>query len=263
MRNLPIRLSGAAVAFASLMALAGPAAAQSDAEATDEYNKAREYAACMTLAAREPEQALESARQWEISGGAEAAKHCAAAALMGLGEYVAAAQEFDQLARAMPTDKLTLVPQLLANAGRAWTAAGDLEKAHLAQTEALKLAPRDVELLIDRAMTRGLALNYWEAIDDLNVAHDLAPERADILVFRAGAYRYVDSLDLASQDIEEALALDPDDPEALLERGRIRIEMDDRVGAREDWLRVVNLAQGTPVGDEAQANLEKLDLKTE
>jgi regulator of sirC expression with transglutaminase-like and TPR domain len=152
---------------------------------------------------------------------------------------------------------------VLRNAGQAWMAAGDLEKAHLAQTEALKLAPRDIELLIDRAMTRGLARNYWEAIDDLNAAHDLAPERADILVFRAGAYRYVDSLELASQDIEQALKLAPDDPEALLERGRIRAEMNDPAGAREDWLKVANLAHGTPVGDEAQAHLEQLDLEPE
>jgi tetratricopeptide (TPR) repeat protein len=247
----------------ALIALAGPASAQSEAETTREYDKAKEYADCMTLAAREPEQALESARQWEISGGAEAAKHCAAAALMGLGEYAKAAEEFEDLAKHMPTDKLTLVPQLLRNAGQAWTAAGDLEKAHVAQTEALKLAPRDVDLLVDRAMTRGLAQNYWEAIDDLNVAHDLAPKREDILVFRAGAYRYVDSLDLAQQDIEEALELDPEDPDALLERARIRIEMNDSVGARDDLVKVANLAHGKPAGDEAQELLEKLDLKTQ
>jgi tetratricopeptide (TPR) repeat protein len=163
----------------------------------------------------------------------------------------------------MPQDKLNLVPQLLRNAGQAWMAAGDLEKAHAVQTEALKLAPNDVELLVDRAMTRGLARNYWEAIDDLNAAHDLAPGRADILVFRASAYRFVDSLELASQDIEEALKLDPDDPEALLERGTIRRLSGDAEGARADWLKVVSLAQGTPTGDVAQANLEKLDLKPE
>jgi regulator of sirC expression with transglutaminase-like and TPR domain len=65
----------------------------------------------------------------------------------------------------------------------------------------------------------------------------------------------------ARADADAALALDPKNAEALLERGNIRRLTDDPAGARADWLQVVELAAGTPAGDAAKANLEKLDVK--
>src|SRR5262249_48885958 len=116
-------------------------------------------------------------------------------------------------------------------------------------------------LLVDRAVTLAEAKNYWEAIDDLNSAHDLAPKRADILVYRASAYRFVDSPELAQDDLAAAIALDPRNPEAYLERGILRRLANDTAGARQDWLMTVRLAGGTPTAAAAQRNLELLDVK--
>ena len=46
---------------------------------------ALEYGACLELTGSDPEQALESARIWSEAAGGDAAEHCVAAALIGLG----------------------------------------------------------------------------------------------------------------------------------------------------------------------------------
>ncbi len=98
-------------------------------------------------------------------------------------------------------------------------------------------------------------------IADLDKAQTLAPKRADVLVYRASAWRLRNDLAKARADADAAVALDPKSAEALLERGNIRRLTDDPAGARVDWLQVVQLAAGTPAADAAKANLEKLDVK--
>ena len=51
----------------------------------------------------------------------------------------------------------TVRAAMLAQAGAAWFRAERLEKAYATQTAALKLAPHDSEILIDRATTLGAA----------------------------------------------------------------------------------------------------------
>ncbi len=257
---LPVRL---ALALALLAAPPVPARADASGDAAREYAEAQQYEDCMALAKRQADDAFEAALAWAAKGGGVPAQHCAAVAQVGMGDYVGAAVRLGEAVKKMPKDQAPLAAEMLAQAGQAWFLADDLERAQLTQTEALKLAPDDVDLLLDRAITRAAAKNYWEAIDDLNRAQELAPGRADVLVYRAAAYRYVDGLDLARDDIDRAVALDPDSPDALLERGTIRRLLGDPAGARADWLAVVTLAAGTPAGDAAQANLEKLDLKTQ
>jgi len=149
-----------------------------------------------------------------------------------------------------------------SNSGRR-SAALVSSSALAAQSAALSLEPDNVELLIDRSVTLAQARNYWEAIDDLNRALELAPGRGDVLVLRASAYRYVDALDLAAEDLAAALAHNPDDVEALLERGILRRLTGDDDGARADWVRVVSLDPQGPAAEAARDNLERLDVKTE
>lgn len=253
-------LAVAAAALAACLAAGATAPAQ-DAETVRQYREAEEYEACMTLARRKPEDGFESALAWASEGGGTPAEHCAGVALIELGDYDGAALRLERAAASMAESEAALAAELLGQAGQAWYLAGQLERAEAAQDSALKLAPVNVDLLVDRAVTRAAAKSYWEAIDDLNRAQELAPERADILVYRAGAYRFVDAVELALEDVERALQLDPDSPDALLERGTLRRLADDAAGARQDWLRVVTQAAGTPAGDAAQRNLEKLDVK--
>ena len=99
------------------------------------------------------------------------------------------------------------------------------------------------------------------AVADLDKAHELAADRSDVLAYRASAWRYLLDNKQALADADAALALDPKNPHALLERGIIRRLSGDPEGARADWMRVVALAGDTPAGDLAKSNLDKLSEK--
>lgn len=240
-----------------LMGLGGRAAAQGDTP----IDHQQEYAACMALTQSQPAVALESARAWQARGGSQAARHCAAVAMIRLGRYDEAAANLDALAQDLDPAEVDLRIGVLGQAGQAWLLAADAEHALAAQTAALALAPKNVELLIDRSISLATLTRYWEALDDLNAAHDLAPGRPDILIFRASAYRYLESVDLARDDVERALALEPDNPDGLLERGILHRIAGEPEAARTDWQRVLAVAAGTPAADMARDNLARLDGK--
>lgn len=219
-----------------------------------------EYSACMTLAAMTPDEAFESALAWRDQGGGNPAEHCIAVALIGIGNYAEGAKRLEALAGNLEARYQHLRGNTLAQAAQAWMLTGDYERAHAVQSVALKDDPDNVELLVDRSLTLGAAASYWEAIDDLNRANELAPKRADILVYRASAYRFVDAQDLALDDLNLVLSAQPDHPEALLERGNIHRLRGDKTAARQDWHRVTLVAEDTPAAEAARTNLEKLEI---
>jgi tetratricopeptide (TPR) repeat protein len=221
----------------------------------------RDYADCLAQVEKDPAAAFETANSWAERGGGYPARHCGALALLKLGQYEQAAMRLEQLAGDMTRGEGGLSAEALAQAGQAWLMARKPERAFAAQSAALKLRPRDPDLLIDRAITLAEAKNYWEAIDDLNYAIQIAPRRADAYVLRASAYRYVDSLELASEDLAAALALEPKNLDALAERGIVKRLANDTSGARQDWLTVLRAAPDSPAAEVARDNLAKLDVK--
>jgi len=224
-----------------------------------EITQAKEYADCMTLARRVPDQALESAQAWSKKGGGTPAGHCAAVALIGLGRFEEAALSLDKLA----ADELKARPDLAAGlygqAAQAWVLDGDNERAIKAQTAAIQLAPGDVDLRIDRGVILASLGKYKEAIVDFSAAHDLAAMRADVLVYRATAYRLMKNLKLARADVDQAIKLQPKNADAFLERGIIRMMDNDAAGASQDWQHAVTFGPGTPAAETAEANLKQLD----
>lgn len=235
-------------ALLALGLLAGlPAAAgaqQVDAE--------QEYLACLQLARSAPDDALASAESWENQGGAGPARHCKAVALARLGRFAEAAELLERLVDEVPP---RMRGGVLTQAGQAWLMADEAERAFRAQSRALEADPDNVELLIDRSITLAGIERFWEAIDDLNRAFDLAGPRADILIYRATAYRFVEAFDLAMEDVNRALQLDPNHPEGLMERGILRYQEGDVRGARADWQAVVDVAPNTPAAVAAKENL--------
>ena len=220
-----------------------------------------EYQACMVLVERDPSGALDSAVEWEKQGGGDAARHCKALAMIRTGDVEGGALELERVAEAMPQLKAPLAAQLFAQAGQAWIKAGNQQRALYAQNQGLKLNPQDADLLVDRAMNYGAAGMYFEALDDLNAAIDLVPDDPAIYALRAAAYRQLDNPDLAEDNVEQALKISPSYPAALLERGYLRRAKGDLVGARTDWLTVIQVMPGTDIASEAQKNIEKLDIK--
>ncbi len=248
------------LAWAALLALAlAPMTAAGQSAAPAPSGKAR-YEACIARADSDAQGALEEAVRWRDSGGGAPARHCAAIALIRMGKFADAAAELDALADALDPGNARLRPAVLDQAGQAWLRADRPDKALASFNRAVAAKPGDVELLIDRALAYAAKGGYWDAVDDLNAAADLAPKRADIYTYRASAYRYLGVLDLAATDLERALALAPDSPVALLERGIVRRLSGDDAGARADWLKVIALAPKTPAARAARTNIERLDV---
>ena len=64
---------------------------------------------------------------------------------------------------------------------------------------------------------------------------------------------------MARDDIDRAVGRDPDDAEALLERGILRERSNDASGARADWERAISLEPDSDTADLAQQDLALLD----
>tara|TARA_R110001583_G_C5659503_1_gene409503 strand:+ start:2747 stop:3703 length:957 start_codon:yes stop_codon:yes gene_type:complete len=223
---------------------------------------AHQYTACLKLARLKPQDAYDSANQWAALGGGEPAQHCAAVALIGLGDYTKAATQLDNLADNSSSSP-DIVAGFLGQAGQAWTMVNNLQFAWRDQTRALKLIDKDPSLWIDRAVTLGMAGQFWESIDDLNKALDLDPKNVDALVYRGSAWRALETYDLARADINRALELQPDHLQAHLESGNLYRIAGDKDAARKDWLAVIEEGDGTPAATAARDNIEKMDVESE
>jgi tetratricopeptide (TPR) repeat protein len=259
------RWPSAVLALLLSAAPAGLSAQQVQSFPEQDFEQAKQYAACMELTKDHAQDAYDSAGAWLAKNGGPPAEHCRAVALVGLGRYTEAAQLLQKVGGelAQTDSSRDLAAHLYDQAGQIWILQGDPAQAIAASNAALELIPNDVDLVLDRAVALGAAERWWDALDDLNHANDLAPKRADILVLRASAYRYVDSPQLALDDVNQALTLDPKNAEGHLERGILKLAAGDKEAARADWLQAIQLAPNTPTADVAQARLEKLDVKME
>jgi len=231
------------------------------------------YEDCMRRARVDPELGLETALAWrdgqnpklkKSDSSHNAAAHCEAVALTGLGRFEAAAKRLEALAGSMKADAPKSVrAEILAQAGQAWFRADQITRARAAQTAAVALDSNNAEIRIDRAMARAADGEYWGAVDDLNAAISLNrqnnQENADAYALRASAYRRLEVLSLAKQDVEAALRLAPDNAEALLEMGIIMHLAGDAAAARKAWGRLVREHDGSPAAEAARRNLKKLN----
>ena len=233
-------------------------------QADRRLDAAERYAACLEMARREPDKAIERARTWQDTGGGDPARHCEAVAHMTRGDYHRAGRMLEDLARTMPRD-VGEKPRVnaLSQASRAWLLGDKPARAEAAATQALEMRPDDVELLLDRAHARFQAGAYWETIDDLNRAIDIVPDRADLHVYRGSAYRYVDAPTMARENLERALEIDPDNVEALFELGALARIRGDTAAARERWMAVIRRAPDSGLAQAARENLQQMDVRVD
>ncbi len=229
------------------------------AGAADNLDDAKEYRLCLSLAKTKPEDGWEEAMAWQSMGGGEAARHCGAVALIGEGKYEDAASRLETLANETK-QAVAIRAEMLAQAGQAWLLAGKVERADAAQRAALGLLPGQPDLLLDHAVTLAQVHHYQEALAELSDLLRRQPNRIEALTLRASAYRYLDNLALAEGDVARALELDPGYADALVERGIIHRLKGEDAAARADWLKVVQSATTGAVLEEAQRNLELLDV---
>jgi tetratricopeptide (TPR) repeat protein len=247
---MPLRPALAAAALISLL-WCGPGGALEPARLGEGPERER----CFDMLRTDPEGARFFADGWEAAGGGDGARHCAALALLALGETERGAERLEDLARRSGADPATRAA-VFAEAGNAWMLAGDADRAFGAATMALTLAPDDPALLLDRALALGAMERYADALEDLDRAVALDPSRADAWVLRGAANRQLNRAAEAERDVARALALAPDNAEALLERGALRRARGDVRGARADWERAARLAPDSDAAELARRNLE-------
>lgn len=254
-----IRIAHAAVIALPIIALSVTAVFPAGARA-QRIEGADEYRTCLVLAKQKPMQGWEEALAWQSLGGGEAARHCAAVALIGLGKHEEAATRLETLANESVREDVVRA-EMMAQAGQAWLLAGNLTRADAAQRGALTLAPGHPDIMLDHAVLLAQVHHYPQAVEVLSAVLRRQPNRVEALTLRASAFRYLDDLAGAEDDVNQALRLDPDFADALLERGMLRRLRGDDAGAREDWLRAIAAAPDSEAADAARTNLEKLDVK--
>jgi tetratricopeptide (TPR) repeat protein len=250
---MPLRPAPTAVLLGLLWC--GPPGAAVEPPAAARLGEGPDHERCLELLRTDPEGARLYADGWEAAGGGDGARHCAALALLALGETERGAERLEELARGSGADAATRAA-VFAEAGSAWTLAGEPDRASAAATMALTLAPDDPALLLDRALASGSAGRYAEALEDLDRAVALDPYRAEAWTLRGAAQRQLGRAEEAERDVARALSIAPDNAEALLERGALRRAKGDVRGARADWERAARLAPDSAAAELALRNLE-------
>lgn len=219
---------------------------------------APEYERCLQMVEEDPEGARGLADSWAMEGGGEGAAHCAALALLTLGDAERAAEALERIA-ARSQASIAARAAVFGQAGEAWIAAGRPQRAHAALSLALALTPADADLLTERAMA-SLALDRpADALSDVERVVAMDATRAEPWVIRASALRRLDRVGPAAESVAGALRLEPDNVEALLERGIIRQIQGDGHGARADWERVIELAPDGAAADLAAQNMALIE----
>jgi tetratricopeptide (TPR) repeat protein len=241
------------LAFPSFAIVLLAAAAPAWAAAESPLRGAGGYERCLELVKGDARNGAREAETWHAQGGGAAALHCEALALTALHRYAEAATKLDQAALIAPGSAVRTA--LYDQAGNAWLLAGAPDRAEASINSALALAPRDEDILFDRARARAARKNWQGADADLSTLLAMDPDRADAWVLRGSARHAEGRKAEAAADIAHALSIYPDYAEALDERAAMKLESGDTAGARADWMTVVRSA---PNGDAAQAAREHL-----
>lgn len=223
------------------------------------FAQEEEYKSCLLLVKNAPSDAIASAQEWAKSGGGDPARHCEALAHIKLQEYDKAIAILEKLAKGQSPAHANIAADLYAQAAQASLKAGQVQRALDYQAAGLKLKPNNIDLLIDRALLLGSTGQYFDALDDLSRAKDLDGNRADIYVLTASAYRSLEQYDLASDALDRAIELSPKEPLAFLERGLLRKAKKDFKGAKEDFMKVQELAPHSSAAESAKKHIDELN----
>lgn len=201
---------------------------------------------CVATATRDPAAARAEAGRWQLAGGGYFAQQCLGIAYATEGNWAAAANAFEQAARAAETGGDVRAANYWAQAGNAFLAGGDASHARAALDAALasgKLNGFELgEALLDRA--RALVAGGQPAAARVDLDAALTHISADPLAWLLSATlaRRMGDLPRAKKDIAEALARSADDANVQLEAGNIAAAAGDEAGARKAWSEAARLA---------------------
>jgi tetratricopeptide (TPR) repeat protein len=216
----------------SLIAMAAGAAffLQQSAGAEIAAAEAAKLEACVAKIETAPEEAYEDGLAWSFAGNRPGARQCTALALIALGNVEEGAVRLENLSMSSDGGTMEQRAVYLSQAGNAWLQIGAAEAAAVSFSEALRLAPGENDLLLDRASAYMLIDKWDEAMADLNAVIANSPGDAIAHQMRAEIHLNKDALDLAMKDVETSMAADPKNIDTLLVRGRVREAMRIKAG---------------------------------
>lgn len=239
-----------------------------DAEA-ETFPKFDRYRDCVREISIDARQAYDRASRWRTSGGGASAMHCEALALSALGVYPSAAKLLVRIAKLSEIEDPKRKADLYDQAGHAWLLAGEADRAIKTFSAGLdhvnlKAAPLAAsQLRIGRARAYGLQEEWPKAIAELDAILAALPQHDEAILLRASMYRGSGDLAACAEDLANYLTLWPNDPNGLLERGFLKMDVLNMAGAKADFERVVEILPESPAAARAQTALGKIAFREE
>lgn len=233
-----------------LLLLATPVIAQ---EAYDPSLDAKRYDGCIRAIEADPKKVEQFAIEWQALGGGLPARHCLGLAQLKQGNNVAAAQTLSKAAQAAEAQKSPMASDFWSQAGNAALLGGDVKGAiaHFSSgiVAAGEFSPqRTANLLVDRARAHTELADLKSARADLDRAVKLSGNEPDAWLLSAALARREKDLTRARADIARAAALAPGNADILFEQGNVAGEGGDPAAARSFWEKAV---AASPASDAA------------
>lgn len=214
---------------------------------------------CLDLATDDPVAGEAAAAKWRAEGGGFLARQCLGMAYSNQGKWAAAGTAFEEAAREAETVRDSHAANYWSQAGNAWLAAGDADRARTALDAAIAsgslLGLALGETHLDRARARVAGGDTSGARADLDRALAHAGDDPLAWLLSATLARRMGELPRAGKDIAEALRRAPDDASVQLEAGNIAALGRDEARARAAWARAIEVAPGSPQAEAARAAL--------
>lgn len=218
------------------------------------------YQACTEAVDRDPEKGMTAALQWRDLGGGRAAEHCVALALAANGNTRLAATRMQDLAEVFGIARPDMAATIMSQAAALWVLAREDVRALTALDRALEWQGNSAALHLDRAHVLAGLKRFDEARLATDMVLSIDDLSAEAYALRAMINRQTGQAAAAETDIVNALALQPDQQQALVERARSRAGAGDIRGAREDLLSVIAQDEEAAVAEDARRLLEQLDV---
>lgn len=217
--------------------------------------------ACLALVRSNPQQAATEAQAWvdERGSGRLSARRCLGLAFAVQEQWAAAATVYEQAAQDGEAASDPGRAGFRAQAGNAWLAAGEPQRALQALDAALTTPglapPQRGQALLDRARAQVALGRAVQARADIDSALQLVPNDGFAWYLSAALARRGNDLTRAASDIARARSFSPDDPDILLLAGTIVGQAGNMNEAYTLYRRVVELAPDSDAGRQAAASL--------
>lgn len=224
------------------------------AQTLSEKEQSDKYQACISSISEDAGNAVITAKKWYVEGGGAAAQHCEAMALYDQKRYEEAAGLLETIADKVSRgdgigvfankNKILLAAQLRYLAANAWRSSDKLERAFTVYTTALLSLDDQPVLKYDFYIERGTVQidreDFQSALDDFSFALEIDAERIEAFLYRAETFRKIGEHLKARLDLNQGLAIKPNQPDLLFESGVNYRMLREDMKAKKEWQKLID-----------------------